>query len=110
VEPVEASELPSALLEALGARAIFTGKTSTRYFVELESPDVVGGLRPDISGISRVPPGQVVITARADERAYDFNSRYFAPGIGVPEDPVTGSAHCALLPSIGVRGWARLSS
>lgn len=37
-----------------------------------------------------------MVTARADDPAYDFISRYFAPGVGVPEDPVTGSAHCAL--------------
>ena len=98
VEPVEACEPPTGMLEVLGARALFTGRTRTRYFVELESASAVRILNPDISGINRFPPGRMLVTARSDEPAYDCVSRYFAPGVGVPEDPVTGSAHCALAP------------
>lgn len=96
VEPVEASEVPADLLEALGAKAVFTGRTQVRYFVELESAQAVRSLKPDIFAINRFPPGRVIVTAPSDTPQYDFISRYFAPGVGVPEDPVTGSAHCAL--------------
>ena len=98
VEPVEECELPTGMLEVLGARALFTGRTRTRYFVELESAAAIRVLKPDISGINRFPPGRMLVTARSDDPAYDFVCRYFAPGVGVPEDPVTGSAHCALAP------------
>jgi predicted PhzF superfamily epimerase YddE/YHI9 len=96
IDPVTSAEIPKGLIEALGAPAVFTGKTLTRYFVELESADAVRTLKPDISGINRFPPGRVVVTTRSDRTGYDFISRCFAPGVGVPEDPVTGAAHCAL--------------
>ncbi|RIH88796.1 PhzF family phenazine biosynthesis protein [Calidithermus roseus] len=95
-EPVMPAELPPTLLEAIGAKPVFTGKTPVRFFVELESAEVVRKLRPNLSLLAQVPPGRLIVTARSDDPRYDFVSRYFAPGIGIPEDPVTGSAHCAL--------------
>ncbi|MER3445171.1 MAG: oxidoreductase [Meiothermus sp.] len=96
VEPVMPVEFSPALLEAIGAKPVFTGKTPVRFLAELESADAVRKLRPNLSLLAQVAPGRLIVTARSDDPRYDFISRYFAPGIGIPEDPVTGSAHCAL--------------
>jgi predicted PhzF superfamily epimerase YddE/YHI9 len=58
-------------------------------------------LIPDLGQLSRLPVRGVIVTARSEQAEYDFVSRFFAPGSGVPEDPVTGSAHCALAPYWG---------
>lgn len=95
-EPVSSCDFPPELVESLGVVPIFTGKTDVRYFAELSSEKEVRDLNPDISKLVTCPPGRVVVTAISDNPSYDFISRYFAPGVGVPEDPVTGSTHCAL--------------
>ena len=56
------------------------------------------GLQPDFGGLARVETRGVIVTSRATSPRYDFVSRFFAPRGGIPEDPVTGSAHCALTP------------
>jgi predicted PhzF superfamily epimerase YddE/YHI9 len=57
------------------------------------------GLTPDHGRLARLPVRGVIVTSSADQgRPYDFVSRFFAPGSGIAEDPVTGSAHCALAP------------
>lgn len=96
VESVEPFDLPKGLIEALSVKPVFTGKTKIRYFVELVSSDEVRKLKPDFAKIQSYLPGRVVVTALSNDPRYDFISRYFAPGIGIPEDPVTGSAHCIL--------------
>ena len=58
----------------------------------------VRALRPDFAAVLGIPPGEVVVTAPADDPELDFVSRFFAPGVGIDEDPVTGSAHCILAP------------
>ena len=55
-------------------------------------------VRPDFAALARVEARGVIVTARASETGFDFVSRFFGPRSGVPEDPVTGSAHCALAP------------
>ena len=62
-----------------------------------ERTQLVRELAPDIAAIARMDRSGVVVTAPGDE-TYDFVSRYFAPAKGIPEDPVTGGAHCALAP------------
>lgn len=96
--PVTAATPPVALEEALGAHAQFVGRSKFDYLVELESESVVRGLAPDMAAIAHVPARGVIVTAPSDRKQYDFVSRFFAPQSGVPEDPVTGSAHCALAP------------
>lgn len=95
-EEVEATVLPGKLEAALGVPVLFAGRTPVRYFVELSSAKAVRTLSPDIGLIRECAPGRIIVTARSDDPRFDFISRYFAPGIGVAEDPVTGSAHCAL--------------
>lgn len=95
-EEVISYPLSDLLRTAVSGKILFEGKTSVRHFVELSSAEEVRNLAPDLSLINRCAPGRIIVTARSDDPRYDFISRYFAPGIGVPEDPVTGSAHCAL--------------
>lgn len=90
---------PAGLSEALGAKAQFVGRSKFDYLVEVESESAVRRLDPDMGAIARIEARGVIVTSRADKtNEYDFVSRFFAPQSGVPEDPVTGSAHCALTP------------
>lgn len=93
-EPVEP---PDGLLVALGCEARWLGKSRFDYFVEVESEAVVRALNPDHSALQKLPVRGVTVTAAGSGR-FDFVSRFFAPGSGIAEDPVTGSAHCALAP------------
>jgi PhzF family phenazine biosynthesis protein len=69
---------------------------SVELMVILESEQAVRECKPDMAALARLPWPGVIVTARGEQ--YDFVSRYFAPGIGVAEDPVTGSTHCSLIP------------
>jgi predicted PhzF superfamily epimerase YddE/YHI9 len=66
--------------------------------VEVESEEAVRTLRPDVARIEAIPARGVIVTGRTEGSRFDFVSRFFAPRLGVPEDPVCGSAHCALTP------------
>jgi PhzF family phenazine biosynthesis protein len=68
------------------------------YLIELESEAAVRALRPDFARLADLPVRGVIVTGPSAERGYDFVSRFFAPASGINEDPVTGSAHCALGP------------
>lgn len=89
---------PPHLLEALGTKAKFVGKNKFDYLVEVESEEVLRALAPDFSSLRKVGVRGVIVTARSASAEFDFVSRFFAPGSGIDEDPVTGSAHCALGP------------
>ena len=93
-EPVPPS---AGLTEALGAVPKEVLVNAFNYMAVLESPSVLRKLEPDLASISRLDRDGVIVTAPGDEN-YDFVSRYFAPAKGIPEDPVTGSAHCMLVP------------
>jgi PhzF family phenazine biosynthesis protein len=97
-KPVEPAAPPPELAAALGATPEEVGKNGLDYLVCLASDAAVRGLRPDFALLGRLPVRGVIVTARSEVFGYDFVSRYFAPAVGVPEDPVTGSAHCALGP------------
>ena len=86
-------------LRALSISPVYSGKTRFDLFYEVATEAGVRALKPDYGLLDQVPYRGVIVTARADAgSSYDFVSRFFAPGCGVPEDPVTGSAHCALGP------------
>ncbi len=90
---------PAELLPALGlAQAVFVGKNAFDYLVEVDSEETVRALSPDHSTLRKIPVRGVIVTARSSSGGYDFVSRFFAPGSGIDEDPVTGSAHVALGP------------
>lgn len=98
--PAEAVAAPKELQSALGARTCWAGQTRLDYLVELESEAAVRGLAPDLARLARLPVRGVIVTAPA-ENGGDFVSRFFAPAVGIPEDSVTGSSHCALGPYWG---------
>lgn len=86
------------LIEALGMHPMHVGRNDLDYLVELPTQDDVRSLKPDFAMLRRIPVRGVIVTSRASTAGFDFVSRFFAPGSGVDEDPVTGSAHCALGP------------
>jgi PhzF family phenazine biosynthesis protein len=88
------------LADLLGAEIVslhYTGPITDDYLVELKSEQAVRELTPDLAGLGGFSHRGIVVTAAADAD-YDFVSRFFGVGVGVPEDPVTGSAHTALTP------------
>jgi len=87
----------------LGAPTKFYGRTRFDFMAEVESEDVVRGLKPDLAAMKNLGTRGVIVTAATPGKEYDFVSRYFAPGAGIDEDPVTGSTHCALAPYWGQR-------
>ena len=96
--PVVGTNAPHGLSEALGEDPVFVGRAGNDYVVEARSADAVRELRPDLAALELVAARGVAVTARSDDPRYDFVSWFFAPRSGIPEDPVTGSAHCALGP------------
>jgi PhzF family phenazine biosynthesis protein len=93
------AETPAELLPALGvAAARYVGRNAFDYFVEVESEEVLRALAPDHTALRKLPVRGIIVTARSTQDGFDFISRFFAPGSGVDEDPVTGSAHTALAP------------
>jgi PhzF family phenazine biosynthesis protein len=95
--PPRSSDAPAGLLESLGIRgALYVGLNKFDYVIEVTSEEEVRALAPDFAGLRTMPVRGVIVTSRGSE--YDFISRFFAPAVGVDEDPVTGSAHCALTP------------
>jgi len=97
-KPEQPAEPPPGLLEALGVRAQYVGRNQFDYIVELSNEAAVRSLQPDITRLKQVQARGVIVTSRAESPGFDFVSRFFAPAVGVPEDPVTGSAHCCLVP------------
>lgn len=96
--PAEPASPPPALGQALGAAPLYVGKSVFDYLVEVDSAETVRQLRPDFNLLRTLPVRGVIVTASGDPDGYDFVSRFFAPAVGIPEDPVTGSAHCCLGP------------
>jgi PhzF family phenazine biosynthesis protein len=88
---------PPGLAEALGTVPVEVLCDTFNYIAVLKDAQTVRALSPDISAIARMDRAGLVVTAPGDT-SYDFVSRYFAPAKGIPEDPVTGGAHCALTP------------
>lgn len=95
----ERSDPPSGLLESLNvANPVYVGRNKFDYLVEVSSEEVVRSLVPDHARLRTIPVRGVIVTSRSSNTDFDFVSRFFAPGSGVDEDPVTGSAHCCLTP------------
>lgn len=95
VLPMQPCEAPAALLAGLGIQplAVWAGDD---YMVLCDSEATVRKLTPDFTLLSQLDRRGVIVMAKGDE--VDFVSRFFAPRYGIPEDPVTGSAHCAMAP------------
>ena len=97
-EPVAAGEPPAALAVALGVPLSFTGKNRMDWLVEVADETTVRAVRPYLRALVALGARGAIVTARSSSLPPDFVSRFFAPAAGVDEDPVTGSAHCALAP------------
>jgi len=100
--PCEPVAAPPDLTAALGVVPVEVFANAFNYLTRLDSERSVRALTPDMSLISNLDRAGLIVTAPGDEE-YDFVSRYFAPKKGIPEDPVTGAAHCMLTPY-----WAEL--
>ncbi len=98
--PVDPVAPPPGLLEALGVQPVFTGRSKNNtYLLELDSEAAVRGANPDYGRLKAIEGVRAaLITSQAQTPGYDFVSRFFAPRMGINEDPVTGSAHTQLAP------------
>lgn len=100
--PPEPSTPPEGLADALGVTPQYVGKTGFAYLVEVDAEATVRSITPDFAALSAASGHGVIVTSLASSPEHDFVSRFFAPAVGINEDPVTGSAHCCLGPY-----WAR---
>jgi PhzF family phenazine biosynthesis protein len=101
LETPSACSTPEGLEEALGAKPVYVGRNRMDYFIEVESEDILTALQPDFGKLKRIAvPRGFIVTSRSgrSQESADFVSRCFFPSLGIDEDPVTGSAHCALGP------------
>jgi PhzF family phenazine biosynthesis protein len=96
--PVVPVEPPLELSDLIGIVPKYVGQSRFDLLIELNDVGELGELNPDYVGLSRLSVRGFVVTVQSDIPDYDFLSRFFAPATGVQEDPVTGSAHCALAP------------
>jgi predicted PhzF superfamily epimerase YddE/YHI9 len=93
--PAAACAAPPELIEGLGAPPRFTAKARD-YLAVFDSEETVRNLKPDMALLGRLDALGIIVTAPGEPG--DFVSRFFAPSVGIPEDPVTGAAHCTLIP------------
>ncbi|AXF06396.1 PhzF family phenazine biosynthesis protein [Paraburkholderia hospita] len=96
IHPDGASPLPAAIQPLFCDIAVCHFRNFENIFIELTDEDAVRSYKPDLNKLAELGPVGLVITAKSQD--YDFVSRYFAPGAGIPEDPVTGSIHATLVP------------
>lgn len=92
---------PEALTAALRIQPeqlLWCGQSRFDLLLRLDSAQTIRQLQPNLPQLAELPVRGVIVTALGDAADHDFISRFFAPASGVPEDPVTGSAHCALAP------------
>lgn len=94
--PAYSQTSPDGLSRALGVTPEKVYGSEEDLMVVLDSEKTVVGVQPDFAALQQINCRGIIITAQGDE--CDFVSRFFAPNVGVPEDPVTGSAHCVLIP------------
>ncbi|MEH2378549.1 MAG: PhzF family phenazine biosynthesis protein [Nostoc sp.] len=93
----QATIAPPELNAALGVPSKSVLQNSLGYLVELESEDLVRQMQPNFQLLKTLPVSDVIVTSiTQSDPNYDFISRFFAPGVGIDEDPVTGAAHCCL--------------
>ncbi len=96
--PQEVMDPPPGLVDALGVDPMWVGRGAEDYIVVVADERTVRAVTPDFRALLRVAARGIMVTAPAEEAGIDFVSRFFAPTLGIDEDPVTGSAHCCLTP------------
>ena len=99
-DEMEPAELPVAAAEGLDLGAhgsvLYVGESGKNYYIQVDSATAVTDCKPDFARLREVEGRCFVVTAASDDDTFDFVSRFFATGVGIEEDPVTGSIHCAL--------------
>ena len=96
LKPEVEAQAPPGLLEALGISARYVGRNQFDYLVEVDSEATLRAIAPDFKRLANKSARGIIVTSRSANPQFDFVSRFFAPGAGIDEDPVTGSAHCCL--------------
>jgi PhzF family phenazine biosynthesis protein len=96
--PETPSQLLPGLAEAVGVVPVYVGEIYFAYLILVESEEEVRGLQPNFSHLKNLTDKGVIVTSESTMPMADFVSRFFAPGAGIDEDPVTGSAHACLGP------------
>lgn len=96
IRPARPAEADAELIRGLGAAPAETARSANAWFCVYACAGDVRALRPDHALLATLTPGRIIVTAPGDD--CDFVSRFFAYDAGIPEDPVTGSAHCTLVP------------
>ena len=101
-EPAKAIDPPSGLAAMLGAEPVWVGKNRMDYLAELKDEATVRSLAPDLKAVAALSSAEnvrgIIVTAAATDASTDMISRCFYPRLRIDEDPVTGSAHCAIAP------------
>jgi len=96
-KPEQPATIPIDFPAVLGVQPKYVGRNQFDYLVEVDNEDALRGMKPDFFRLAKMPVRGVIATCLPDEpEKYDFISRFFAPAVGVNEDPVTGSAHACL--------------
>lgn len=98
IEDAVKCDPPNVLVEGLGIAFEYVGRNRLDYLVEVKNEEIVRNLNPKFNILKNADARGIIVTSRSENMNYDFVSRCFYPGLGVNEDPVTGSAHCCLGP------------
>ncbi len=91
-------EWADAVVGALGIKPVYIGMSAEDVLFEAANEEAVRSIKPDFATLRSLPARGVIVTSRASDKRFDFVSRFFAPAVGVDEDPVTGSSHTVLVP------------
>jgi len=91
-------EWADAVVGALGIKPVHIGMSAEDVLFEAADEETVRTIRPDFAALRSLPARGVIVTSRSEDNRFDFISRFFAPAVGVDEDPVTGSSHTVLVP------------
>jgi len=96
--PYRRIAIKGCVAQTLGFKPVDAVASGNFYLFEAEHEESIRTAHPDMAALEKLPMPEIIITAKSDTIQYDFISRFFAPQLGIPEDPVTGSAHCLLAP------------
>lgn len=96
--PLVPADITEEIITAVGAHPDFTGISGEKWLFEYADENIVRNLKPDFTALKQRKGRGLIVTAPSSNPDFDFVSRYFAPWVGIDEDPVTGSAHCILGP------------
>lgn len=97
--PVKQVPVPPELMQLIGVKPLEFYKSSFGWTLALiDNEQIIRNMKPDFRIMKNSEYGDLIVTAKSEESGFDFCVRCFAPALGIDEDPVTGSAHCALVP------------